>query len=115
MPAPAHEDALTTVYTANVEFDRAGWWGVAVDVTVDGETYREAGAIVPGEGKRFQSLNRGKRSITLDLKHPDATALVHRIIDDADVLLTNYRPGVPERLRIDYATLSAINPRLIAR
>src|SRR5690606_33313233 len=36
--APAHEDALTTVYTANVEFDRAGWWGVAVDVTVDGET-----------------------------------------------------------------------------
>ncbi len=38
--APAHEDALTTVYTANVEFDRAGWWGVALDVMVDGEPYR---------------------------------------------------------------------------
>ncbi len=80
---------------------------------LDGETYREAGAIVPGEGKRFQSLNRGKRSITIDLRHPDAAPLIHRIIPGFDVVLTNYRPGVPERLGIDYETLSALHPGLI--
>ncbi len=80
---------------------------------LDGESYRASGAIVPGEGKRFQSLNRGKRSFAVDLQTPEGQALIHRIIPQFDAMLINYRPGVPERLHIDYDTLSAIHPGLI--
>src|SRR5690606_27156348 len=67
----------------------------------------------PGEGKRFQSLNRGKRSLAIDLHKPEAQALLHRIIPQFDVVLINYRPGVPERLKVDYDTLKALHPGLI--
>ena len=80
---------------------------------LDGESYRASGAIVPGEGKRFQSLNRGKRSFAVDLQTPEGQALIHRIIPQFDAVLINYRPGVPERLHVDYDTLSAIHPGLI--
>lgn len=78
-----------------------------------GEDRRNSGAVVPNEGKYFQSLNRGKRSLTIDLSNPDGQALVHRIIPGFDVILMNYRAGVAERLNIGYARLSALNPRLI--
>ncbi len=80
---------------------------------LDGEAYRASGAIVPGEGKRFQSLNRGKRSFAVDLQTPEGQALIHRIIPQFDAVLINYRPGVPERLHIDYDTLKAIHPGII--
>jgi crotonobetainyl-CoA:carnitine CoA-transferase CaiB-like acyl-CoA transferase len=80
---------------------------------LEGESYRASGAIVPGEGKRFQSLNRGKRSFAVNLQTPEGQALIHRIIPQFDAVLINYRPGVPERLHIDYDTLSAIHPGLI--
>jgi crotonobetainyl-CoA:carnitine CoA-transferase CaiB-like acyl-CoA transferase len=56
---------------------------------------------------------QGKESIALDLKAPEGRQIVHRLVQRADVLAHNYRPGVPERLGIDYQTLRAINPRLI--
>lgn len=80
---------------------------------LDGEAYRASGAIVPGEGKRFQSLNRGKRSFAVDLQTAEGQALIHRIIPRFDAVLINYRPGVPERLHIDYDTLKAIHPGII--
>lgn len=61
----------------------------------------------------FLSLNRNKRSLAVDLKAPEGKALVLEMVKTADVFLQNYRPGVAERLGLDYATLSAINPRLI--
>ncbi|WP_447728128.1 CaiB/BaiF CoA transferase family protein [Sphingomonas koreensis] len=61
----------------------------------------------------FLSLNRNKRSLAVDLKAPEGKALLLELVKDADVFLQNYRPGVAERLGVDYATLSAINPRLI--
>ncbi|WP_347304657.1 CoA transferase (plasmid) [Croceibacterium sp. TMG7-5b_MA50] len=61
----------------------------------------------------FLSLNRNKRSLAVDLKAPDGKALLLEMVRTADVFLQNYRPGVAERLGLDYATLSAINPRLI--
>ncbi len=79
----------------------------------EGEHYRNVGAVVPLEGKRFQSLNRGKRSLTIDLKHERGRATIHRLIPRFDVVAHNMRPGVPERLGIGYGTLSALNPRLI--
>lgn len=61
----------------------------------------------------FLSLNRNKRSLAVDLKAPEGKALLLELVKDADVFLQNYRPGVAERLGVDYATLSAINPSLV--
>jgi formyl-CoA transferase len=78
-----------------------------------GDPWRHHEATVPGEARVFASVNRGKRSITLDLTSPDGRSIVHRLAADADVLVHNHRPDVPQKLGIDYATLSSINPRLI--
>ncbi len=80
---------------------------------IEGEAYRSSGAVVPGEGKRFQSLNRGKRSLAVDLQNETGRALIHRIVSGFDAALINYRPGVAERLGIDYETLRARHPGLI--
>lgn len=61
----------------------------------------------------FLAMNRGKRSITLDLKKPEAQEILFRLLDTADVLLSNYRPGVLDRLGFGYEDLSKRNPRLI--
>ena len=61
----------------------------------------------------FVSLNRNKRSLTLDLKHPRGVEVLKRMVARADVLIENYRPDVKHRLGIDYEALSAINPRLV--
>lgn len=61
----------------------------------------------------FASCNRGKRSIAMDLRHPDARPLLEALIRDADVLIENFRGGVAGSLRLDAASLRALNPRLI--
>lgn len=61
----------------------------------------------------FASCNRGKRSIAVDLRHPDARPLVEALIRDSDVLIENFRTGVAESLGIDYAQARELNPRLI--
>ena len=80
---------------------------------VTGDPHRNLGAVVPGEGKRFQSLNRGKRSIAVDLQTEEGQATIHRLVRDVDVVTCNYRFGVPQRLGIDYETLKQHNPALI--
>ena len=79
----------------------------------EGEPWRIAGEFMPGESKFFQSLNRGKQSLVLALQEPDAQRIVHELIPSFDVVVINYRPDVPARLRIDYETLSALRPDLI--
>jgi crotonobetainyl-CoA:carnitine CoA-transferase CaiB-like acyl-CoA transferase len=64
-------------------------------------------------GPDFQNLHRNKRSITLDLKKPDGLAVLQRLVKDADVVVENYRPDVKHRLKVDYESLHAINPRLV--
>ena len=64
-------------------------------------------------GLLFVGHNLGKRSLAMDLKHPDGRAAFESIVRQSDVVLDNFRMGVRERLGIDYATLSAINPRII--
>lgn len=78
-----------------------------------GEPWRLNMQFVPGESRTFISLNRGKRSLPLDLTKPEATEIVDRLVADADVVIVNYRPDVSRRLNIHYERLSAINPRLI--
>src|SRR5689334_5636461 len=67
----------------------------------------------PRDGSDFQNLHRNKRAISLNLKDPDGVAILHKLVRQADVIVENYRPDVKHRLKIDYETLSAINPRLI--
>lgn len=61
----------------------------------------------------FRNIARGKRSLKINLKDPEAHALFLRLADDADVVVESFRPGVVQRLGVDYATLSARNPRLV--
>jgi len=61
----------------------------------------------------FAMLNRGKRSIAIDLKATDAPAQLRPLLEAADVVVEQFRPGVMDRLGLGYATLSAINPRLV--
>jgi hypothetical protein len=61
----------------------------------------------------FFNLNRNKRSLTLNLKSKPAREVFYRLVGTSDILVENYRPGVTQRLGIDYPTLAKINPRLI--
>lgn len=61
----------------------------------------------------YRMVNRGKRSVTLDLKSADGREALLRLVKDADILIEGYRPGVMKRLGADYATLAAVAPGLI--
>ena len=78
-----------------------------------GESLRQARAIVPDESKAFQTFNRGKRGIVVDLQQPEGRAIIHRLVPTIDVVVVNYRYGVAERIGIDYETLSQFRPDLI--
>ena len=69
--------------------------------------------LAPGVSAPFLAVNRNKRGLVLDLKRPEGVAVLKKLVATADVLVENYRPGVAARLGVDYATLSALNPRLI--
>jgi crotonobetainyl-CoA:carnitine CoA-transferase CaiB-like acyl-CoA transferase len=66
-----------------------------------------------GMATTFHTMNRNKRGITLDLKHPDDIAWLKEFVRDCDVLVQNMRPGVMNELGLDADTLLAINPRLV--
>jgi crotonobetainyl-CoA:carnitine CoA-transferase CaiB-like acyl-CoA transferase len=76
--------------------------------------------IEPAEGDPFRydptflGFNRGTRSLGLDLKHPEGRATFLRLVEQADVVIDNYRTGVRARLGIDYPVLKALNPRIIS-
>jgi crotonobetainyl-CoA:carnitine CoA-transferase CaiB-like acyl-CoA transferase len=66
-----------------------------------------------GSGWVNAAIHRGKRSITLNLKHPSAADVLRRLVTTADVLIESARPGSMERMGVGYPELSAINPRLV--
>jgi len=68
---------------------------------------------VHGEATYFLSVNRNKKSLTLDLKAPDGQEILRRLLASADVVVENFRPGTMERLGFGYETLKRANPRLI--
>ncbi|HET8601241.1 MAG TPA: CoA transferase [Segeticoccus sp.] len=78
-----------------------------------GDDARHLGPFLDGESVYFAQLNRGKRSIVLDLKDEGDRETLHRLAEKADVVVENFRPGVAARLGIDHEQLSARNPRLV--
>src|SRR3984893_15656282 len=81
--------------------------------SAEGETMRSRPPVRSGCSSAFGQLNVGKKSLVLDLKSPDAIEIVCRLVADTDILVENFRPGVMRRLKLDYASLQQLNPRLI--
>ena len=81
--------------------------------SADGETMRIRPPVRSGCSSVFGQLNAGKKSIVLDLKSPEAIEVVRRLVKDADILVENFRPGVMRRLKLDYASLQPLNPKLV--
>lgn len=78
-----------------------------------GDDARAYGPFIRGHSAYFASINRGKQSIALDLKAPDDRCIFEALLDRADVLIDNYRPGVMARLGYGWEALAARWPRLI--
>ena len=78
-----------------------------------GDSTREMPGAVGTDSPSFNAVNRGKRSIVLNLKTGDGRDAFLRLARTADILIENYRPGVMDALGLGFAALSALNPRLI--
>jgi crotonobetainyl-CoA:carnitine CoA-transferase CaiB-like acyl-CoA transferase len=81
--------------------------------TAEGETMRNRPPMRGGCSTAFGQLNVGKKSLVLDLKSPEGIEVVRRLVASADILVENFRPGVMRRLKLDFETLHALNPKLI--
>jgi len=66
-----------------------------------------------GFGAYYMTLNRNKKSVTLDLKSEKGLEIFYKLVKTADVVMSNFSAGVTKRLKVDYETLAAINPRII--
>jgi crotonobetainyl-CoA:carnitine CoA-transferase CaiB-like acyl-CoA transferase len=78
-----------------------------------GDNLRQYPSTLEAESRAFIGVNRSKYGMALDLKQPEALAVLMKLVRECDVLVHNFRPAVPLRLGIDYKTLSMLNPRLI--
>lgn len=87
----------------------------AEDGVLPGDIARHTGGFGLGENdsQYFQSFNRNKRSLTLDLRKPGAAEVLHRLVRDADAVLNNLRGDLPAKLGLDYAALSPANPGIV--
>jgi crotonobetainyl-CoA:carnitine CoA-transferase CaiB-like acyl-CoA transferase len=79
----------------------------------DGDMMRSRPPLRDGASTSFGQLNAGKKSVVLDMKQPAAVAAAHRLAERADVVVENFRPGVMQRLGLDYPSLARTNPKLI--
>jgi crotonobetainyl-CoA:carnitine CoA-transferase CaiB-like acyl-CoA transferase len=79
----------------------------------EGDLMRTRPPLRGGASSYFGQLNAGKRSVVLDLKQPAAIEIVKRLVRGADLVVENFRPGVMQRLGLDYPSLAAIRPDLV--
>jgi len=84
-----------------------------VEPRIDGEHGRQSERDKFGFSAYFESYNRGKRSMTLDLKRLEAKQIVEQLVPSVDVLTENFRPGVMDRLGLGYEAVRRLNPRLV--
>lgn len=86
---------------------------IKVEPYEGGEPVRNIGPKQHGEAVYFRNTHRGKRSLRLNLKHPDGREILMRLAERADVLVESFRPGVVDRLGVGYAQVSARAPRIV--
>ena len=107
---------LTTIYSGPIAASILGDQGADVIKieSPDGDFMRRPGVTERnGVGGAFAMMNRNKRSVVIDLTTDAGRTVFERLVEDADVVVENYRPGVMERLKIGYESLKRINPRLV--
>src|SRR5205807_8668683 len=78
-----------------------------------GDMMRSRPPLREGASSSFGQLNTGKKSVVLDLKRPEAIDIVKRLVETADVVVENFRPGVMQRFGLDYPSLKAIKRDLV--
>jgi alpha-methylacyl-CoA racemase len=78
-----------------------------------GDYMRWMPPLIDGQSVVFRTCNRGKRSVIIDLKAQEGRALLHKLVESADVLVEGFRPGVMARLGCDYDALQTVNSRLV--
>ena len=86
---------------------------IKFEVPGHGDDSRHLGPFKDGESVYFGLINRGKRSVELDFKAPEDLQRFYQLVADADVVVENFRPGVTQRLGIDFDSLRRHNPKLI--
>ena len=86
---------------------------IKVEKPTGDDTRRMVPPEINGQSAAYMMMNRNKRGIALNLKDPDAVAVLHKLLEDADVVVENYRMGTMERLGLGYEELAQINPRII--
>jgi CoA:oxalate CoA-transferase len=115
---------LTGIRVLDFTWALAGPYGVMILADLGAEVWkietahqnerrRGSGPYVHGVSTYFFSVNRGKRSIMLDLKHPEAKEAIYRLVKEVDVLTENFSPGTMEDLGFGYEKMRELNPRLI--
>jgi formyl-CoA transferase len=122
MPHHAASKALSRFTVLDLSRVRAGptavrqladWGANVIKIELPEELDEREGMGGPRHGSDFQNLHRNKRSITLNLKEPRGRALLLKMAARADVVVENFRPGVKQRLGIDYPALKAVNRGII--
>lgn len=86
---------------------------IKVEATGKGDDTRATPPFINGESTWFMLMNCNKKSITVDLKSPEGKEIVWRLIDQADVFVENFRPGVANKLGFSYEAVAARNPRMV--
>ena len=86
---------------------------VKVEALPDGDLYRKSAPFHGGESVSFLAVNRNKRSIAIDFRKAGGLDLVRDMVERADVLVENFKPGTMENMGLSYERLCALNPRLI--
>ena len=86
---------------------------IKVEEPGKGDDTRGWPPFVSGEATYFLSVNRSKKSLTLNMKAPEGQDILRRLLARADVVLENFRPGTMERLGFGYESLRRVNPRLV--
>jgi crotonobetainyl-CoA:carnitine CoA-transferase CaiB-like acyl-CoA transferase len=86
---------------------------IKIEDTEDGDYARWMGVIKPRQSGYFLAVNRNKRAISLNLRHPQGKELFLKLASTADVIVESFRPNVVNKLGIDYETIKAINPKIV--
>lgn len=86
---------------------------IKIEVPNTGDDSRAFGPHVNGESAYFMSINRNKKSLTLNLKTEEGKEILKKLVEKADILVENFRPGTMEKLGLGYDLLKEINPKLI--
>ncbi|MDR1874281.1 MAG: CoA transferase [Synergistaceae bacterium] len=90
-----------------------GAFVIKIEEPKKGDDTRSMGPFKNGESAYYMNLNRNKKGVTLNLKHPKGKKIFLNLVEKADVVLENYRPGVMEKLGLGYESLKEVNPRII--